>query len=163
MRSPAKICVLLTLVGLCLFTACGGGGGNGGSVRPVSGAFQKGGAEQEFNVILVVVEDGGDRVDSVQLLCTGSFPVTIGSDIPIEGGRFQTKSKDVRLEGQFVSRVRAEGTISALTEAARGCGVPDQGTWAAVCNLAVEKTDGGFQTSKPTSGPCAQQGSETGD
>jgi hypothetical protein len=85
------------------------------------------------------------------------MPFTVAKGVEISGGRFKAESAEVAIEGQFVSPTRAEGTIRALSDDVRRCGVPDEGQWTADCSLSVERWEEGFKAERATSGPCAEQ------
>jgi hypothetical protein len=152
--------------GVVLVLALCGCGGGGGGAQPVAGGYQTPGEDQTYKLVLVVFEEGGDRVDHVGLYCApegtiAGLPVTVGRNLDLDGGKFTTKAPDVEIAGEFVSERRAEGTIRALTANARECGVPEQGSWTADCNLEVERTSGGgFSVSTAKQGPCAPGAAE---
>jgi hypothetical protein len=114
-----------------------------------------------FQLLLIVFEEGSDVIDFITLACMpegviAGLPSTIAADLEIEEGKFSAESDEILIDGRFMSPTTAEGTIRALTEDARDCGVPDEGRWMAECNLSAEPYgDGGFQLEEPT-GPCAQ-------
>lgn len=160
--------VLVLVFGALVASACGGGTdeGNGSgepagdgedvvAIVPAAGGF--GGRLQsaaEFSVVLFVLEDQAEAIDAVGLACApgGTFTssvVTIGEAVPLAEGSFVAESPDVRIEGAFVSPTRAEGTITALTQNAIDCGIGESATWAADCDMSLERvvpdpTEGGI-------------------
>lgn len=130
-----------------LLSACGDGG-----ITPAAGGFG-GGLEGDatFLVTLIVFEEESEIVDVVRVSCApeGTLDllrgsVTVGTDVPIDGGTFSVESKDVAIEGEFVTPERAEGEIRARTPAAEDCGVPRTGQWSADCDLLVTREGDGF-------------------
>jgi len=137
------------------------------SVRPVAGAFQgstdprPGSTDPSVSLILIVFADDSDVIDYVYIACRpqgviSGLPAKVAKDVEIAAGQFSVEHNDVVIQGRFTSSTAAEGTIRALTADARGCGVPDAGTWTVECNLAATKEGEGFSLHEATSGPCAK-------
>lgn len=149
--------VLVFVFGALAASACGGGtdepngsgepAGDGEDVvaiMPAAGGF--GGRLQEqaqFSVVLFVLDDA-EAVDLVGVACApgGTFTsgvVTVAEAVPLTEGAFTAESPDVRIEGLFVSPIRAEGTIEALTQNAMDCGIGESASWVAECDLSVQR------------------------
>lgn len=141
--------IFLTLFTLLLF-GCGGGPSGGDSdadgVKPAAGGF--GGRLQQgatFSVVLFVLEGGSGIVDLVGIACASqgtinSNVVTVGERVKADG-KFNSQSKDVKVEGEFLSITRAEGTARALGADAEGCGIDKEARWVSVCDLTVTKEE----------------------
>lgn len=95
-------------------------------------------------MVLFVVDGGSRTIDLVGIACAaegtffGSGVVTLAEKIKADGA-FSAKSKDVSINGEFVSATRAEGTARALTKDARGCGIGQEAKWISECDLTVIK------------------------
>jgi hypothetical protein len=132
--------------------------------KPVAGGFQGGNKPiadgGTFLMILVVFENDSNVINSIDLACAPqgkvTLPITVAKDVKIEGGKFKAEYPEVIILGEFVSSTQAKGTIRALTEDAKSCGIPEEATWVAQCNMSVEKKGDGYALASAKSGPCAQ-------
>src|SRR3990172_316811 len=128
--------------------------------KPVAGGVQGNNDPQTFKLLLIVFNDNSGVIDYVELACApqgtiSGFPVTVAKDVKVAGGQFRAEDNDVVIQGQFISSTEVEGTIHALTDDARSCGVPDEGKWTAKCDLVATKSGEGYTIEKAKSGPCA--------
>jgi hypothetical protein len=98
---------------------------------------------------LIVLEEESDFVDYIEVFCapegrvTG-LPLRVATNVRIEHGEFVAASQDIAIEGEFVGSGRAEGTIRALSERSRACGVPDEGKWYATHQLSARRSGDGY-------------------
>jgi len=157
--------MLAAAVALSTTTAGCGGGKEAGSTgprgsTPAAGGF--GGQLQpgaKFGVVLIVLHANSDVVDFVLVGCAaggrlGGLPTTIADAVEIDSGRFSARSADVAIEGRFTSPRKARGTIRALTQDARSCGIPSTSSaWTSKCDLRVKAKPRGGMVTSVTTGP----------
>lgn len=102
-----------------------------------------------FVVRLVVLGTGTGSIDFIDLLCAPSgtvagTPLRVSEGVPHDLGRFAAESIDVRIEGDFIESTLATGTIDAVSQRARDCGVPMTSGWMAALAMSARAEGDGY-------------------
>jgi hypothetical protein len=113
-----------------------------------------------FVVQLVVLRSRG-VLEFIDVLCAPGglvtdTPLRVATAVSHDLGSFSASSADVRIEGEFRSETLARGTISALSQRARDCGIPTSSQWYALAwTNATSDGRGGYTTATGGGAPSA--------
>lgn len=161
MKRSILICVVLCL---CLAQLAGCGADRPApAIRPATGGFQGNNEPQTFKLLLIVSKSGGDIIEDVQLFCAPGGQISlwdhfsVAEQVKVDSGKFTADSQDIAITGRFTSPIEAQGSIRALSDVARHCGVPEEGQWIAKCDLAVAQQGDGYTLRPIDSGTCPIQ------
>jgi hypothetical protein len=109
------------------------------------------GGTDPFVLRLVVLENGSEVIDFVEIFCAFDRvvgrPIRVAANVPVSEWRFEAASADVSMVGEFHGLTYATGTIRALSASATACGIPVEGDWLADLTLDVVPAGDGYVAS----------------